>query len=115
MDVMQLLGSDTTNVKTDYLWMDDNGIPHGLAGSAHAVDYSAGYHTFTLEWMPDYVAFYVDGDLVNTYRGDFVLRDPAYILLNLAVGGDTAGSPNASTSFPQSFDIDYLRVWQKPL
>jgi beta-glucanase (GH16 family) len=36
-----------------------------------------------------------------------------YVILNLAVGGDWAGSPNSSTPFPSTMKVDYVRVWQK--
>jgi hypothetical protein len=40
---------------------------------------------------------------------------PFHMLLNMAVGGNLAGPPNASTVFPQQYVIDYVRVYQKPL
>jgi hypothetical protein len=40
-----------------------------------------------------------------------------YLLLDLAVGGGTgnlsARMPDESTSFPASFDIDYVRVYRR--
>ena len=36
----------------------------------HRVDketFSTEFHTYTWEWMPDYMAFYFDGDLIMTY------------------------------------------------
>ena len=36
----------------------------------HKVDpdiFSTEFHTYTWEWMPDYMAFYFDGDLIMTY------------------------------------------------
>jgi hypothetical protein len=35
------------------------------------------------------------------------------MLLDLAVGGQNGGDPS-STSFPRKFEIDYVRVYQKP-
>jgi beta-glucanase (GH16 family) len=35
-----------------------------------------------------------------------------FIILNLAVGGNWPGSPDDTTSFPQSMTIDYVRVFQ---
>jgi len=32
--------------------------------------------------------------------------------LNVAVGGDWPGSPDASTTFPQTMEVDYVRVFQ---
>ena len=37
---------------------------------------------------------------------------PHYLLLNLAIGGDAAGSPEG-TKFPVRYEIDYVRVYQK--
>ena len=35
------------------------------------------------------------------------LNSPMYMILNLAVGGNWAGSPNGSTSWPGEMKIDY--------
>jgi len=32
--------------------------------------------------------------------------------MNIAVGGNWPGSPNASTYFPQFMMVDYIRVFQ---
>jgi beta-glucanase (GH16 family) len=37
-----------------------------------------------------------------------------YVLLNLAVGGDWPGMPNATTVFPSTMEVDYVRVYKKP-
>ncbi len=37
---------------------------------------------------------------------------PFYLRLNLAVGGTWPGNPTAATTFPASFQIDYVRVYQ---
>jgi beta-glucanase (GH16 family) len=34
-------------------------------------------------------------------------------LLNLAVGGQWPGSPDATTTFPQRLTVDYVRVYRK--
>jgi beta-glucanase (GH16 family) len=94
--------------------MDASGTGHAQPMSASPADFSAAYHTFTVEWLPDHIAYYIDGVLQGRYSGDYVLRDPACLILDLAVGGDSAGSPDGTTVFPQSFDVDYVRVWQKP-
>ena len=38
---------------------------------------------------------------------------PFFLLLNLAVGGDWPGNPDATTQFPQQMLVDYVRVYQK--
>jgi beta-glucanase (GH16 family) len=42
----------------------------------------------------------------------WVFDHPFYLLLNVAIGGPWAGSPDASTTFPQPLRVDYVRVYQ---
>jgi len=78
------------------------------------------FHVFALEWDEQEMRWYVDGTLYSvksswwssggSYPAPFDER--FHLLLNLAVGGNWPGSPNASTVFPQSFVVDYVRVYQ---
>jgi beta-glucanase (GH16 family) len=47
-----------------------------------------------------------DGTGINPFR------QPHYMLLNLAMGG-TNGGDLSSTQFPNRFEVDYVRVYQK--
>jgi len=109
--------------------------PYRVMGSLHGPGYSGGnaltqhydlfdgrfdtgFHTFTAEWGENYVKFFVDGNLYQTFvpsdaNGTWVFNHPFYIILNLAVGGNPPGSPNSSTVFPQKMIIDYVRVYQQ--
>jgi beta-glucanase (GH16 family) len=40
--------------------------------------------------------------------------EPMYLVATLAVGGDEPGPPDAATTFPSDFQIDYVRVWTQP-
>ncbi len=105
-------------------------------GSMHGPDYSDGhaltaayklprgrftdaFHTFTIEWEPRAVRFYVDGHLYETRTPRdipgkrWVFDHPFFIILNVAVGGDFPGSPGASTIFPQRMLVDYVRVYSR--
>jgi beta-glucanase (GH16 family) len=42
----------------------------------------------------------------------WVFDRPHFVLLNLAVGGNWPGPPNAETVFPQRFRVDYVRVYR---
>jgi beta-glucanase (GH16 family) len=65
---------------------------------------------------------YVDDQLLNKVSLDSLVnkdgsgfnpfKQPHYMLLNLAIGGDNGGDPS-QTSFPKKFEIDYVRVYQK--
>lgn len=105
-------------------------------GSLHGPGYSGGqpltgifalpsgqrfaddFHTFAIEWEPRAVRFYVDGQLYQTRTpadlpagAKWVFDHPFYLLLNVAVGGNWPGSPDATTMFPQVMLVDYVRVY----
>jgi beta-glucanase (GH16 family) len=86
------------------------------AGQSFADD----FHLYAIEWEPDIVRFYVDANLYATFNssqwpagGKWVFDHPFFIILNLAVGGNWPGGPDASTKFPQSMLVDYVRVYTK--
>ena len=81
----------------------------------------SSFHTYALEWdtaATPAIRWYVDDVLYATktlwwssgaaYPAPF--DKPFYMLLNLAVGGNYVGSPNASTPFPATMQVDYVRV-----
>ena len=111
INIMNGLGQTPTNVSFNYKFFDINGAVRALTGNAGGVDYSDSYHLFTVEWTPTAIRFYVDGVLRGAYTGDSVLRDDAFIVLSLAVGGSVPGAPTGA-GFPKSFEVDYVRVWQ---
>lgn len=76
------------------------------------------YHTYSVEWDSNYIRWFVDGIQYNEfYIGNGTgnteeFQKPFFLLLNLAVGGNWPGSPNASTPFPAQMLVDYVRVYQ---
>lgn len=81
--------------------------------------FSGSFHLFAVEWEPGKIRFYVDGVLYETQTAGsipsgsrWVFDHPFYLLLNVAVGGNWPGSPDATTAFPASMLVDYVRVYQ---
>lgn len=79
--------------------------------------FDTGFHVFGIEWGPGYINYYVDDVLYNQItpqqvRGSWVFDKPFFIQINMAVGGNLIGSPNAETVFPQTMLVDYVRVYQ---
>lgn len=76
------------------------------------------YHTYSVEWDPNYIRWFVDGVQYNEFYiangtgNTEEFQRPFFIILNLAVGGNWPGSPNASTPFPAQMLVDYVRVYQ---
>ncbi|WP_423744776.1 glycoside hydrolase family 16 protein (plasmid) [Haladaptatus sp. SPP-AMP-3] len=119
IDIMELIGSDPDTVHGTVHGPDSGGA--GVGGSYSQSNwFSDAYHTFTLTWYPDAIKFFVDGqqffvttlyDAQNAGR-EWVFDDgPFFFLLNVAVGGDWPGAPDASTQFPQRMEVDYICVY----
>ncbi len=83
-----------------------------------------GYHTYSIQWTPNQIKFYVDGNLYatqdakNWFSGNGQANAPFdqafHLIMNMAVGGNWPGYPDASTFQSQQMDIDYVRVYQMP-
>ncbi len=79
------------------------------------------FHVYAVEWELGQIRFYVDGRLYHTATdwwssgGAFPapFNQRFHMLLNVAVGGNWPGPPNANTRFPQKMEVDYVRVYQK--
>jgi beta-glucanase (GH16 family) len=85
---------------------------------------ASGWHTYGMIWSPGSVAYYIDDpshpyvtytpSSLKSLSGavwPFDAGQSNFILLNLAVGGDWPGSPNAGTPFPSQMLVDYVRVY----
>jgi parallel beta-helix repeat protein len=108
VDILEARGSNTN--RANFNLHLDNVV---TGGSYTGPDFSAGYHTFAVDWQPTVLIFYVDGIERWRYTGPGIPNEAEYLVLNLAVGGDYDGPPDASTPFPSYFDVDYVRVWQR--
>lgn len=79
--------------------------------------FDKGFHVFAVEWTSNWIKWYVDDINYHLVKrgdqnGDWVFDHPFYIILNVAVGGTFIGPPNASTVFPQTMLVDWVRVKQ---
>jgi beta-glucanase (GH16 family) len=130
IDIMEMIGGSSRSNPPggdDYLF----GTAHWAINGSHAQypsssnfsnyrlpagRFSDDYHIFSLTWTFSKITWYVDGiqycSLDTSPVGLNAFRAPFFILLNLAVGGSWPGSPDASTVFPQTLEVDYVRVYQ---
>ncbi|MBO0880957.1 MAG: glycoside hydrolase family 16 protein [Mycobacterium sp.] len=113
IDILEAINTPSTMYMTPHwgseLYTDLNTSSCTFGG----VDFSAAYHTFSMVWKPGgLIDWYVDGvqRCERSIPGYF--HDPMYLIFNTAIGGSFPGNPDATTPFPQSYDIDYVRVYQ---
>ena len=121
IDIMENIGDSFTVYST----LHGPGYSGGHALSAkfalptgQTVD--AAFHLYALEWAPNDIKFFFDDQLIAERtpaslpeNSKWVYDHPFFLLLNLAVGGDWPGNPDATTPFPQHMLIDYVRVYTK--
>ena len=90
-----------------------------LFRSAIAGGIAGKFRLFAVEWEPERIRWFVDdfnyhtvipADLPTGAR--WVYNQPFFIILNVAVGGWFPGNPDATTSFPQTMLVDYVRVYE---
>ena len=83
------------------------------------------FHVWRMDWSEEFIQLYVDDRLLNTIDLQSTtnaegleppnpFHHPHYLLLSLAVGGHKGGNPSR-TDFPVYFEVDYVRVYQRPL
>jgi hypothetical protein len=123
IDVMEHLGQEPTTASgTIHGPWDDGGADADYKPGrsvVHTTPLAQEFHTYGAQWLPGSIQFYFDGrpywsitaaDLPAGSR--WVFDHPFFLILNIAVGGKWAGSPDASTTFPQAMLVDYVRVYQ---
>ncbi len=112
IDIMEIQGNNTVMNHMTTHYRDAKGpeqMQYGWAGP----DFSQGFHTFGLQWSPSQLTWYVDG--IQRFRTNIgVPSKPMYVIANLAVGGDWVGPPKATTVFPASLKLAYIRIYQRP-
>lgn len=122
IDIMENIGQDPEHV-FGTLHYGDNWPGNVYSGGGYTLPsgtFNDGFHQFALEWDEFEFRWYVDGIHYSTKTSWWSSGGPFpapfdqrfHLLLNLAVGGNLPGSPNASTVFPQTYVIDYVRVYQ---
>ncbi len=123
IDIMEYLGHQTNKVygTIHYGGAWPNNTSSGGSYSLSSGSFSEDFHTFLFVWEENKMQWFVDGVLYSTktswstkgysYPAPFDQR--FHYILNLAVGGNWPGYPDSTTTFPQKYVIDYVRVYQK--
>ncbi len=123
IDIMEAinLGGSGGNTVHGTLHYGDEWPNNVYSGDAYDVPASVTgeFHTYAIEWDETEMRWYVD-DVMYAMQNSWSSAGVAYpapfnqrfyILLNVAVGGNWPGSPDSSTRFPVTMEVDYVRVY----
>ena len=117
IDIMELRGSRPTELLSTMHFGDPNRVLRGTT-SIQPVDLSADFHIYSAVRSKDQIRFFIDGTQYFTFSSSDVgsspypFNNPFFMILNVAVGGDFDGNPDASTTFPQQMLVDYVKHFQ---
>src|SRR5262249_6457577 len=84
IDILELLGS---NPNVYYASTHSGANNTSVPNTVYSGDTSAAFHTYGVDWEPDTITFYFDGNPVATEATPADMHQPMYMLINLAVGG----------------------------
>jgi beta-glucanase (GH16 family) len=122
VDIMENIGREPSIVHgtihgPGYSGANGIGAPYAAPGNLPFAD---DFHVYTIEWTTNQIRWYVDGQAYKTVSPQdlpagkqWVYDHPFFIILNFAVGGLWPGSPDATSVFPQTMMVDYVRVYQR--
>jgi beta-glucanase (GH16 family) len=114
IDIMEVLGDTHHVLRTHLHYHDSDGIRASVGEDWEGDELGDTWHTYAVEWADDRVAWFIDGNEIWALTDpDAIPHEPMYLLANLAVGGDWPGPPDETTIFPATYEIDYIRVWQR--
>ena len=83
---------------------------------------TTGYHDYAMWWSPSSpgtIRYYIDGQMVHEIDGTtahLISNTPMYLILNSGTWAPAGrgGPPDATTVFPNAFQVDYVRVYATP-
>ncbi|HEX4264534.1 MAG TPA: glycoside hydrolase family 16 protein [Verrucomicrobiae bacterium] len=121
IDVLENKGTNVTKAQSSIHYGGDGTATYTFTDGQAATN----FHTYTLDWTTNTMLFYVDGHLFETQNSPwgntdgaspFPFNKPAFLLMNMAVGGNYVGNPDqtnidAGTVFPAEFLVDYVRIY----
>lgn len=121
IDIMEYVGKDPHMIYSTIHCNKYNNTGTSIeSGNVTVSTAETEFHKYSLEWTSTYMTFMVDDNTILTYRNDGTGTDawpfdaPFYIILNNAFGGTWGGASGVDMDcLPSTFEIDYVRVFQK--
>ncbi|MEJ5238043.1 MAG: family 16 glycosylhydrolase [Limisphaera sp.] len=123
IDIMENIGREPSTVHgtihgPGYSGGNAVGGRYTLPGGAELAD---DFHVFAVEWETNRIRWFIDDTVyftatpasLPTGRPWVFHQWPFFLILNVAVGGNWPGAPDATTEFPQRMWVDYVRVYQR--
>lgn len=113
IDIMELVGHEPQKVHGTVHYSNEGYKSSTGSTSLSSGDFSDQFHVFTIMWEKNKITWYVDNQSFKTFETNVTtFNNPFFFILNVAVGGNWPGPPDANTVFPQEMVVDYVRVFR---
>lgn len=117
IDIMEVVGHEPNKLHGTLHWADVNGNHAEYGGFKNStVDLSEEFNVYSIIWSENQISWQLNGinyHVININEAQFdEFRANFFFIMNVAVGGNWPGNPNATTVFPQRMIVDYIRVHQ---
>lgn len=121
IDIMEHVGHDLGIIHAsahskDYQWQKQT----QQTATVFIPEVNNKFHSYILEWNPEIMRAYVDDSLYFDYKNEGLGKDkwpfdkPFYLIMNIAVGGAWGNIEGIDAdAFPQTMEVDYVRIYQK--
>jgi beta-glucanase (GH16 family) len=116
IDIMEHINAEN-KIYGNAHWSGPNGLHKDIAGGKFELDVTQ-YHLYSVDWNDSIITWAVDSIkyhqliIKEGINGTAEFHKPHYLLLNLAIGGSWPGNPDATTVFPSTVFVDYVRVYR---
>lgn len=120
IDIMEKVGGSGRENEIHGTVHWQNSGQHAQYGGSQTLttDATNSFHVYSIEWTSDRISWYIDDNatpfhVIDTSPAELdEFRRNFFLIMNVAVGGNWPGAPDATTSFPQHMIVDYIRVFQ---
>jgi beta-glucanase (GH16 family) len=120
IDIMEMVGHEPATVHGT-IHFGEPWPNNSFTGNSYTLSqgkFSDNFHEFAIEWGVGVIHWYVDGTKFSTKTRNDLQGKPwpfdqrFHFILNIAVGGNWPGNPDGTTVFPQTMEVDYIRVYR---
>lgn len=121
IDIMELVGHQPSTTHGTAHWGSSWNV-HQYNGSSitlpNGEKFSDAFHLFSVIWEANSITWLMDDQpfysINNTQMNGqpYPFNAPFFFIMNIAVGGNWPGYPDATTQFPQEMIVDCVRVFQ---
>lgn len=105
------------NNKEPYLvkgYVHDSSVFNYGARKVINLPISSEFHVYGIDWTPSGITWTLDGKPYGHIKAypNWPFNQPFVMVLDLAVGGEWPGPPNANTVFPGKLQVSWIRVYK---